>query len=42
MTGLEAFKQVRQLAESGQLPELTIDEINEEIKLAREERSLKK
>ena len=40
--GLEAFQQIRKMAESGQLPDLTLDEINEEIRLAREERSLKK
>ena len=38
MTGLEGFQQIRTMAESGQLPDLTIDEINEEIRLAREER----
>ena len=38
MTGLEAFQQIRKMAESGQLPDLTLDEINEEIRLAREER----
>ena len=38
MTGYEAFQQIRKMAESGQLPDLTLDEINEEIRLAREER----
>ena len=38
MTGLEAFQQIRKMAESGQLPDLSLDEINEEIRLAREER----
>ena len=36
--GLEAFQQIRKMAESGQLPDLTLDEINEEIRLARQER----
>ena len=38
MSGLEAFQQIRQMAESGKFPEMTLDEINEEIRLAREER----
>ena len=42
MSGLEAFQKMRKMAESGQFPELTLDEINEEIRLAREERSLRK
>ena len=42
MTGLEAFQEIRKMAESGQLPELTLDEINEEIRLAREERRKQK
>ena len=37
MKGLEAFQQIRKMAESGQLPDLTLDEINDEIRLAREE-----
>lgn len=41
LRGLEAFKQIRKMAESGQLPDLTLDEINEEIRLVREERSQK-
>ena len=41
MGGLEAFREIRRMAESGQLPELTLDEINEEIRLAREERRAK-
>ena len=36
---LEAFREVRKMAESGQLPDLTLDEINEEIRRTREERS---
>ncbi len=36
MSGLEAFQQIRRMAESGQLPDLTLDEINKEIRLARE------
>ena len=42
MSGLEAFRSIRKMAESGQLPEMTLDEINEEIRLAREERSKRK
>ena len=38
MSGLEAFQKMRKMAESGQFPEMTLDEINEEIRLAREER----
>ena len=38
MSGLEAFQQMRKMAENGQFPEMTLDEINEEIRLAREER----
>ena len=36
--GFEAFRRIRKMAESGQLPDLTLDEINEEIRLARTER----
>ncbi len=39
MDGLKAFQEIRKMAESGQLPDLTLDEINEEIRLAREERN---
>lgn len=42
MSGLEAFRQIRQMAESGNFPDLTLDEINEEIRLAREEMKVKK
>ena len=42
MSGIEAFREIRKMAESGQLPDLTLDEINEEIRLAREERSQRK
>ena len=38
MKDLGAFRNLRKMAESGQLPDLTLDEINEEIRLAREER----
>lgn len=38
LKGIEAFREIRKMAESGQLPDLTLDEINEEIRLAREER----
>ena len=41
MGGLEAFREIRKMAENGQLPDLTLDEINEEIRLAREERRAK-
>ena len=39
MSALEAFREFRKKVESGQiqLPEMTLDEINEEIRLAREE-----
>ncbi len=39
MGGLEAFRQMRKMAESGQFPEMTLDEINEEIRQARLERA---
>lgn len=42
MASLEAFREIRKMAESSQLPDLSLNEINEEIKLAREERSRKK
>lgn len=42
MKDLEAFREMRRMAESGQLPDLTLDEINEEIRLAREEMDRKK
>ena len=35
--GLESFLKIRKMAESGQYPDLTLDEINNEIKMAREE-----
>ena len=38
MRDLEAFREIRKMAESGDLPDLTLEEINEEIRLAREER----
>lgn len=38
---LEAFRKIREMAESGQLPDLTLDEINEEIRLAREKKGLR-
>lgn len=40
--GVQAFRNIRTMAESGQLPDLSLDEINEEIRLAREERKHKK
>lgn len=42
MGALDAFLEIRRMAESKQLPDLTLDEINEEIRLAREERRAKK
>lgn len=35
--GLESFLKMRKMAESGQFPDMTLDEINNEIKMAREE-----
>ena len=39
LDGLQAFREIRAMAEAGQLPDLTLEEINEEIRLAREERA---
>ena len=39
MDALESFREVRRMAEAGQFPDMTLDEINEEIRLAREERA---
>ena len=39
MSGLEAFRNMRKMAESGQFPEMTLEEINEEIRQARLERA---
>lgn len=39
MGGLEAFRALRAEAEKNGLQEMTLEEINEEIRLAREERS---
>lgn len=36
LRGLESFKRIRTMAENGELPNLTLDEINEEIRLHRE------
>lgn len=41
MDALESFREIRRMAEAGQFPDLTPDEINEEIRLAREERAAK-
>ncbi len=38
---LEAFREIRNMAENGQLPDLSLEDINEEIKLARKERKQK-
>ncbi len=40
--GLEAFRQIRKIAESGKLPDLTLDDINKEIRMSREERAQQK
>ena len=37
--GVKAFREIRAMAEAGLFPDLTLDEINEEIRLAREERA---
>ena len=37
--GVKAFREMRAMAEAGLFPDLTLDEINEEIRLAREERT---
>lgn len=42
MSGLEAFRVLRAEAEKNGLQEMTLDEINEEIRLAREERQAKR
>ena len=34
--GRRAFLEIRRMAEQGAFPDLTLDEINEEIRLARE------
>lgn len=36
--GIVAFRRIRKMAEQGELPEMTLDEINEEIAKARAER----
>lgn len=36
--GVKAFRELRAMAEAGLFPDLTLDEINEEIRLARAER----
>ena len=41
MKELEAFRKIRRMAESGKFPELSLDEINEEIRLVREEMARK-
>ncbi|MCH5311872.1 MAG: hypothetical protein J1E57_07960 [Prevotella sp.] len=40
MRDLEAFREIRKMAENGLLPDLTLDEINKEIRMAREERTM--
>lgn len=40
--GIEAFYELRKMAENGQFPDLTLDEINEEIRQARAERKMRK
>jgi len=41
MSALEVFQALRAEVESNGLPEMTLDEINQEIRLAREERRAK-
>ena len=36
--GLKAFRTIRAMAEAGAFPEMTLDQINEEIRAARRER----
>ena len=36
--GMAAFRKIRSMAENGELPDLTLDEINDEIKKARTEK----
>ena len=38
MSGLEAFREMRKMAESGKFPEMTLEEINAEIEATRTER----
>ena len=40
--GIEAFYELRKMAENGQFPDLAIDEINEEIRQVRAERRMRK
>ena len=40
--GIEAFYELRKMAENDQFPDLTLDEINEEIRQARMESRMKK
>ena len=35
MRDFETFREIRKMAESGELPDLTLEEINEEIRLTR-------
>ena len=36
--GMQAFRRIRQMSEAGELPEMTLDEINAEIAAVRAER----
>ena len=36
LKGVDAFRRIRSMVENGELPDLTLDEINEEIRLYRE------
>lgn len=38
--GLNAFRAIREKAEAGAFPDLTLDEINEEIRKARQEKRI--
>ena len=40
--GITAFRKLREMAEQGRFPEMTLDEINGEIRLAREEADKRK
>lgn len=41
LEAFQAFRRMRQMADENEFPEMTLDEINEEIKLAREERAVR-
>ena len=41
LSDIKPFQDIRKMAETGELPDLTLEEINEEIRLARKERKKK-